>query len=184
MKVQNTLYKLNRKFEPNRPKNAQEYVDGLRSKPETYGKYFLSSYEVDGVTSGALFGHPGMLAELENQLSFAWDGTFKIAPRQFYQVVTFHIFICGKAFPVLLALMEKKSRAHQDAMFRKIKELFPNFKPKWGMADHEKAPRSSAEEIFEGLRGKIILIVSDFIQYLIQCHSFQYTAVGFTTHKQ
>ena len=48
-----------------------------------------------------------MLAELENQLSFAWDGTFKIAPRQFYQVVTFHIFICGKAFPVLLALMER-----------------------------------------------------------------------------
>ena len=41
-----------------------------------------------------------------------------------------------------------------------------------------------AEEIFEGLRGKIILIVSDFVQYLIQCHSFQYTAVGFTTHKQ
>ena len=56
VKVQNTLYKLNRKFEPNRPKNAQEYVDGLRSKPETYGKYFLSSYGVDGVTSGALFG--------------------------------------------------------------------------------------------------------------------------------
>ena len=56
VKVQNTLYKLNRKFEPNRPKNAQEYVDGLRSKPETYGKYFLSSYGVDGVTYGALFG--------------------------------------------------------------------------------------------------------------------------------
>ena len=78
VKVQNTLYKLNRKFEPNRPKNAQEYVDGLRSKPETYEKYFLSSYGVVGVSSGALFGHPGMLAELENQLSFAWDGTCNV----------------------------------------------------------------------------------------------------------
>ena len=136
----------------------------MQNTKETYGKNFLAGYDVDGVPAGVIFGHPEMLKELEKHREIALDATFKIVPRLFYQMMTIHIFIEDKAFPVLLALMASKSRKHQDALFRKIKELFPNFKPKWGMADHEKAPRSSAETIFEDFKSKKPLLL--FIKYI------------------
>ena len=45
------------------------------------------------------------------------DGTFKIAPRLFYQVLTVHCFKHGKQFPLVYCLLPGKSRSVYDKCF-------------------------------------------------------------------
>ena len=52
------------------------------------------------------------------------------------------------AFPVVFALMSRKTRALYSAVFQKIKDLMPDFAPTSAMADFEEASVSSFQDVF------------------------------------
>ena len=62
-----------------------------------------------------------------------------------------HFLFRGHTWPALVILMKSKHRLHYDAAFSYTHELFPEFSPTHGMADHEIAARASAQQIFDGL---------------------------------
>ena len=148
-----TLYNIKRKYQPPIPKIILDYVQGLKANPATYGKNFLDSYEVDDEPAGVMFGDKELIAWLIQVLKeVGWDATFKIVPRKlFYQAFTIHVMFEGRAWPLVLVLMARKSREHYDAAFEKVVELIPEFKPERAMADAESAPRSSAKFLFDDL---------------------------------
>ena len=151
-KMYGTLYKVKRQYQPKNPKCVGDYAEGLRAHPDTFGKNFLDYYEVDGEPAGILFGNKELIEWLIQFLKEAgWDGTFRIVPRLFYQVFTIHIIFEGRSWPLIVALMTRKLRTHYDALFSKVNEIIPQFKPERGMADAEAAPRSSAKHYYDDL---------------------------------
>ena len=111
----------------------------------------MGSYEVDGEVGGILFGSQKLIEYFIRAKQIFFDATFKITPKLFYQVLTIKFPFKGKTFPALVIVMKGKSREHYNAAFSKVKELFPEFNPTHGMADHEAAARASAQQIFDGL---------------------------------
>jgi hypothetical protein len=150
-RLASTLLKHKRKFQPKIPKTARDYDEGLKNTSHTYGKNYLGSYKVDGEVGGILFGSQKLIEYFIRAKQIFFDATFKIAPKLFYQVLTIKFPFEGKTFPALVIVMKGKSREHYDAAFSKVKELFPEFNPTHGMADHEVAARASAQQIFDGL---------------------------------
>ena len=154
-RVQSILHKRRRKNQPKNPKNPSEYVDGLISTPETYGKYYLSNYKIDGRIAGVLFGHPDLIEFLRRVRELLFDSTFRVVTRPlFYQVMTIHIIIHGKAIAALIIAMSGKSLDHYIAALSEVKVLIPEFDPIIGIADFEIAQRLGAQEIFLHLLGK------------------------------
>ena len=68
------------------------------------------------------------------------DGTFKTCPRQFYQMFTIFAMVGGYAFPAVFILMTRKTEELYKAVFEKIIELNPLFRPVRVMSDFESAP--------------------------------------------
>lgn len=77
-----------------------------------------------------------------------FDGTFKVVPGIFYQLVTLFVPCFDFASPVLFALMSRKTQALYAAVFQKAKELTPNFNPSFAMSDFEDASTAAFRLVF------------------------------------
>ena len=151
-RIASTLLKHKRKFQPKIPKTIADFDEGLRNTPHTYGKNFLGSYMVDEELAGTMFGDPVLLTYFRLAKLIFFDATFRIVPfGLYYQVLVIHFLYKGHTWPALVILMKSKSREHYDGAFSLTHELFPDFSPIHGMADHEIASRASAQHIFDGL---------------------------------
>ena len=77
------------------------------------------------------------------------DGTFKIVPKKFYQLLIMHCVFSGVLIPLFYAVMTSKSRLLYDALFLSIRNFFPSFKPTKCVVDFETALYSSINFNFE-----------------------------------
>ena len=66
----------------------------------------------------------------------------------YHQLFTMFIPFADAAFPVVFALMSRKTRALYSAMFRKIKDLVPDFASTSAKADFEEASVSAFQDVF------------------------------------
>ena len=73
----------------------------------------------------------------------------------FYQIFSRIFKYKGESFLATVSCMKRKLRAHYDAENEFIIKTFPNWHPLHGMADAEKAMRSSAQQYHDGLVVKI-----------------------------
>ena len=86
------------------------------------------------------------------------DGTFQTCgTRCFYQKVTFFgkVSVPGKEpgyLPLFHVFMTSKTQSLYTAVFNKLRELVPGFRPNVIMADFERALRSALTECFPGAR--------------------------------
>ena len=87
-----------------------------------------------------------MVSILTTSQSWYADGTFKVAPQQFYQIYTIHAEKDGYIFPCIYALLTHKNEMTYNRMFRKLLESGSN--PSYIMVDFEKAAINAFEEQF------------------------------------
>ena len=128
----------------------------MRATPETYGQNYLGSFEVDEEMAGISFGEKDLCAEFEMSEIFFMDATFSCSPKKmFYQIFSRIFKYKGESFLATVSCMKRKLRAHYDAENEFIIRTFPNWHPLHGMADAEKAMRSSAQQYHDGLVVKI-----------------------------
>jgi len=66
----------------------------------------------------------------------------------FHLVADFH----DKAIGILTVVMTSRKFRMYEALFKKIKEIFPNFKPQMVMTDYEAAMRKGLRKAFRETR--------------------------------
>jgi hypothetical protein len=76
---------------------------------------------------------------LRDATDVAMDATFQTVPRMFYQLFAIFVSVHNYTFPVIFVLMSRKTQGLYAAVFRKLKGLVPEFKPRVVMADYEDA---------------------------------------------
>ena len=77
-----------------------------------------------------------------------FDATFKVVPGLYYQLLTVFAPCGDAAFPVMYALMTRKTRALYRAVFATMHNLVPEFVPENVMADCEEASVAAFQEVF------------------------------------
>ena len=86
------------------------------------------------------------LLRLATQVHF--DATFKVLPTVFYQLCTLFAPFADAAFPVVYALMSRKTQALYTGVFAKVQEFVPDFSPTSAMADFEEASAAAFQSVF------------------------------------
>ena len=143
-KSHNAMYKRSMKKKPPIPKNPEECYEGLiNPKYPELGKDFKKRVtNKEGATAGLIFGNDHIMNQASNEVTTTFDGTFYTCPDKFYQLFTIFLILFGHHFfPLLCILMIGKSFEDYWNVFCAVVELLPDFNPKFGMADFEKAPR-------------------------------------------
>ncbi|CAF1109935.1 unnamed protein product [Brachionus calyciflorus] len=84
---------------------------------------------------------------IENRDIFC-DGTFKIAPKLFKQVYTFHVMIDGQSFPVIYVFLTRKTQDIYTRMLSKIEEGTSGC-PKLIKSDFEQAFLNASATVFK-----------------------------------
>ena len=111
-----------------------------------------------------MFATPKMLSILTSSQSWYADGTFKVAPQQFYQLYTIHAEKDGYIFPCVYILLTEKTELTYKRMLRKLLEIQPALNPSYLMLDFERAAINAFEEEIPG--GFIWMFLSFFPEYL------------------
>lgn len=84
---------------------------------------------------------------------FAIDGTFKIAPSDFNQILTIHFLVLGSFHPIFYILIKSQSAIDYTRAFNIIKEN-TGCQPKIILTDFEKALISSTKAVFTGSKNQ------------------------------
>ena len=95
-----------------------------------------------------LFATSKMLSILKASHNWFADGTFKVAPQQFYQLYTIHAEKDGYVFPCVYSLVTKKDELTYRKIMRKLVELEPELDPSYIMVNFEKADINAFEDQF------------------------------------
>ena len=113
------------------------------------GKIFLQSDSgIDDEKRVLVFASDKGLNDLQSSLYLGMDGTFKVSPNEWYQVLIIHAYISGKVFPRAFILLPDKTENTYDKAFMMLKELMQNLNPKEVMIDFEKALGNSIQKHF------------------------------------
>lgn len=76
------------------------------------------------------------------------DGTFKVAPYMFYQLIVLHGHFLGKSYPIIYVLMKNKTENQYVRILKQIKNM-TKINPNLILTDFEKALNNALESVFE-----------------------------------
>lgn len=88
------------------------------------------------------------LDDLESSKTWACDGTFKVSPSLWYQLVTLHIIIGGSCMSRLFALLPDKKEASYHHLLSAVRDLRAICRPVTCLVDCEKALHNSHVSVF------------------------------------
>ena len=88
------------------------------------------------------------LDDLESSKNWAFDGTFKVSPSLWGQLVTLHIIIGRLCVPRLFALLPDKKEASYHRLLPAVRNLRPNCQPVTCLMDFEKVLHNSFVSLF------------------------------------
>lgn len=155
-KMEGVIYKTRRLSLPALPKSILEADTRIRNSRylTVKGEVFYRGL-VEGTEDGSalIFASREQLEVLSEAREIFFDATFKVVPTLFYQLFTIFATHADETFPVLYALMTRKSFSVYRALFAKMKELVPTCNPSNAMADFEEASGAAIREIF----GNVVL---------------------------
>jgi hypothetical protein len=112
------------------------------------GKPYYRGQVTSGDAYALLFCSQDQLDLLSHSNTFCMDGTFKVVPRLFYQLLVVSIVLGGYTFPVLFTLMTRKTEDLYLQMFLLFRTIAPNFHPHNMMADFEDAHSAALRHAF------------------------------------
>lgn len=150
--MESTMLKRRRKSEPPLPASAVESAYLLRDNPNLCDRYV--DYVHDETGTAIIFIHQDQhdfLVDMTQQ-SLAIDGTFKVSPNHFKQLLCIHLLMTQEgrthAFPIALCCLNNKSESLYRQVFIRLAVLIPALKPTSIMSDFERALRNAIIEVF------------------------------------
>ena len=145
------MYKRRRRAQPALPSSADEADSAVRHSRYSQmddSEFYRGMVNVVEHGSALLFASNEQVTLLQTATEVYFDATFKVVPTIYYQLFTMFVPFADAAFPVVFALMSRKTRALYSAVFQKIKDLVPDFAPTSAMADFEEASVSGFRDVF------------------------------------
>ena len=122
-------------------KRRKTQFPGLPNTPEAFQAKILQSRFIDcfrgSVTlaenegTAVIFISDLMMTQLVNAKNINYDATFFVVPKNFYQLFTIFFHHDGHSFPCIHVLMSRKTETLYIAVFQKILESVPDFKPEF-----------------------------------------------------
>lgn len=108
------MYKRRRLLQPSLPTTPQEADSAVQNS--RYAELDGSTFYRGTVTSddggfAMVFASQQQLSILEESSLVYFDATFKVVPHLFYQLFTLFVPFSDNAFPVIYALMTRKTQA-------------------------------------------------------------------------
>ena len=88
------------------------------------------------------------LDDLESSRNWACDGTTKVSPSLWCQLVTLHVIIGGSCVPRVFALLPDKRESTYYRLFSAIRNLRENCKPETCLMDFEQVLHKSFLSLF------------------------------------
>jgi hypothetical protein len=133
---------------PTSPAEADNIIRQSRFDKLGDSQFYRGLVESEDNASAVVFCSNQQLELIQSATSVYFDATFKVVPAIYYQLFTIFVPFADSAFPVFYALMTRKTRSIYIAVFEKLKELAPSFKPTSAMADFEEASVSALQHVF------------------------------------
>lgn len=149
--IESSMYKRRRLAQPALPTTTAEADNIVRDSryAQINGELFYRGVaDAHDNGSALLFASEQQLELLKSAGQVYFDATFKVVPALYYQLFTIFAPHADATFPVLYALMTRKTQALYRAVFEMLKALVPDFAPTLAMADFEDAPVSAFQEVF------------------------------------
>ncbi|XP_061722098.1 uncharacterized protein LOC133528658 [Cydia pomonella] len=124
--------------------------------PPAYHKFLIADYHHNGVRI-IIFGGEWAKDLLTERKVFFLDGTFKICPKPFTQLVTMHCDLGSSMestliIPTIYALLPDKKTETYKIMFKLLKSAIPAWNPAQIMADFEPAITKAMEDVLPGIK--------------------------------
>jgi len=85
---------------------------------------------------------------LEQNPHWFMDGTFKVAPELFVQLFTIHALVDRRAMPMMYVLLQSKSQADYERVFRKLLQSRNTLAPSSILLDFERATLQACAAVF------------------------------------
>jgi hypothetical protein len=139
--------------EPNTLENLQEIQEKFTRYKD--GERWLLHYDYDSETKLMIFCTDDHFRRLSRSEYWICDGTFKSVPNIICQIYTIHIIINNQWFPVVIALMKRKTKELYMELFQVLKEevrtrFNRQLKPSYISTDYESAVFFSNYRVIPG----------------------------------
>jgi len=102
------MYKKRRLAQPALPSRPEHVDAALQSS--LYSPFYRGIADPDINSSATVFASENQLDLLKTATHVYFDATFKMVPVIYFQLFTLFVFVADTAFPVLYALMTRKTR--------------------------------------------------------------------------
>lgn len=149
--VESSMYKRRRIAMPALPTSCyavHDIIRGSRFATIDGEEFYRGVVDVGSDGMALVFASDRQLDLMHSASNVYFDGTFKVVPSIFFQLFTLFVPSFDFASPVLFALMTRKTQALYAAIFEKTKELVPDFRPTFAMADFEGASAAAFRLVF------------------------------------
>jgi len=152
--IKKRIQEVRRGILPEEPKNLSAMGSIASKYTKTIsGQRWLLYFDPDTTEKMAIFSTDRHLKFLQKAKYRVMDGTFQSAPDIFTQLYAIHVEVKGQWFPVVLGLMERKTKASYLTLFRILKrEVNERFNrqlaPQYISTDYEQAAINAAESSF------------------------------------
>ena len=161
--LENCMYKRRRRAQPALTTSSAEADAAVRSSRYLQlndGDFYRDRGVADAGENGSalVFASNEQLALLHSATEVYFDATFKVVPTIYYQLFTVFVPFADDAFPVLFAIMSRKTQTLYTKVFDMIRNLVPQFAPTSAMADFEEASVSAFQEVFRKYHSFMLLV--------------------------
>jgi len=128
--LEGSMYKRRRKARPTLPTTSAEADDAVRGSRYALlddSPFYRGLADAGENGSALVFASDAQLSLLQSATQIYFDATFKVVPTIYYQLFTVFVPYADAAFPVLYALMSRKTQALYTKVFQLLLELVPQF---------------------------------------------------------
>jgi MULE transposase domain len=145
------MYKRRRLNQPTIPTSSYDTDSIIRNSRYAHvdgGEFYRGTVDAGAGGTAVIFATNKQLELLQSATEIYFDATFKVVPNIYYQLFTIFVTFADGSFPVIFALMSRKTQSLYVAVFAKVKKLAPQFTPSAAMADFEEASVSGFKHVF------------------------------------
>ncbi|XP_065662581.1 uncharacterized protein LOC136085221 [Hydra vulgaris] len=143
--MESTMYRRRRAVQPQLPANCGELDNSLRvnniSKFLDGTDFYKGYVRINNDYAHIFIGKTVVASPTDLHV----DGTFKVFPRMFYQMITFGYILLDHFIPTIFILMTRKTQELYSLAFSKVAELVPHLSPLRIMTDYEQALMNTLE---------------------------------------
>ncbi|XP_051163107.1 uncharacterized protein LOC127282712 [Leptopilina boulardi] len=158
-RLENSMYKWRQANNPPIVRTLRSYVETLNRNEWQHllnyndGTMSISHVVAADSSESVIIMDPSFVRKIAVNGFFFLDATFKVTPSLIgaQQFMTIMAKKHNKSFPIIWVLMSRKTTEAYRSVFRKLKDMIPEFQIHEAMTDYEVALQSALREEFPGI---------------------------------